>query len=420
MLGNYTELVKNGAPRGSFVLLQVANLAGSSANAMAFIAVPWLVLELTGSALTTGIVAAIAAIPAIIMSPLAGLLIDRVGRRYISMLSDVLSGVSVLLIPLAALLGSLELWVIALAAVLGAIFDPAGYTARKTLIEPTAAASGVRLSKANSLHEALFALGFAVGPAVGAFLIGFIGTIMSFGVIAAFFAVAFVAILLITPSATHVEGLEPDDPGVWWKDAIEGFRVLRADKALLVVTVFIVFVDFIYMPSEVVILPAYFESISNPWGMGIVISAMSVGWMIGAYSFDQLAARYPLRSIILGSALTSSLLLFGLAFFPPVWVMALFGFGAGMAWGPMGPLLNTLVQTRCRPSVQGRVFGAQMALIASGPPLGMVIVGGMVEGLGVFLVYPILMGAVFAFALLLLIVPQLSDVDRDNDSGTNP
>jgi MFS family permease len=147
---------------------------------------------------------------------------------------------------------------------------------------------------------------------------------------------------------------------------------------------------------------------------------MALGGILGAYSFDPLAARYPLRSIILGSALTSSLLLFGLAFFPPVWVMALFGFGVGMAWGPMGPLLNTLVQTRCRPSVQGRVFGAQMALFASGPPLGMVIVGGMVEGLGVFLVYPILVGAVFAFALLLLIVPQLSDVDRDSDSGTNP
>jgi hypothetical protein len=44
--------------KAPFVFLQVANLAGSSANAMAFIAVPWLVLELTGSALTTGVIAA--------------------------------------------------------------------------------------------------------------------------------------------------------------------------------------------------------------------------------------------------------------------------------------------------------------------------------------------------------------------------
>lgn len=215
-------------------------------------------------------------------------------------------------------------------------------------------ASGVSLTKANSLHEALFALGFAVGPAIGAFLIGFVGTIMSFGVIADFFGVAFVAVLLIPQNTTTVSDDEADDPGVWWRDAIEGFRVIGADKALLVVTLFIVFVDFIYMPSEVVILPTYFESINNPRGMGIVISAMAVGGVLGAYSFAPLEARFSLRTIILGSALTSSVLLFGLAFFPPVWVMALFGFAVGMAWGPMAPRSTPW----CKPGV-GPLFRAE-------------------------------------------------------------
>jgi MFS family permease len=62
---------------------------------MAFIAIPWLVLELTGSAASTGVVAAVAAVSAILMSPLAGLLIDRVGRERIAVLSDIFSGVSV-------------------------------------------------------------------------------------------------------------------------------------------------------------------------------------------------------------------------------------------------------------------------------------------------------------------------------------
>jgi len=93
-------------------------------------------------------------------------------------------------------------------------------------------------------------------------------------------------------------------------------------------------------------------------------------------------------------------------------VMGIFGFAVGMCWGPMGPLLNTLVQTRCQPSVQGRVFGAQMALFASGPPLGMVIVGGLVEGFGVAVVYPFIVAAVFLFALALLGVRELAGVDR--------
>ena len=402
------------AGRLPFVLLQVANFAGASANAMTFIAIPWLVLELTGSALSTGIVAALAAIPAIAMSPLAGLLIDRVGRAKISILSDVLSGLSVLMIPFVALTGRLDLWVVAAAALLGAIFDPAGYTARKTLIEPTAKASGVSLARANSLHEALFALGFALGPALGAALIGVIGTIMSFGVITVLFGIAASAVWLVPSGATRVQDDGPEEPGAWWRDAIEGFRVIRADTALLVITAFIVFVDFVYMPTEVVILPTYFQSIDNPWGFGVVISAMALGGVIGAYSYAPLAARFKLRTIVLASAISSSALLFGLAFFPPVWVMALFGFAVGMSWGPMGPLLNTLVQTRCRPAVQGRVFGAQMALFASGPPLGMVVVGGLVEGFGVVLVYPFIVAAVFLFALVLLGVRKLAGVDQQS------
>lgn len=395
-----------------FALLQSANFAGASANAMTFIAIPWLVLELTGSALSTGIVAALAAIPAIAMSPVAGLLIDRVGRAKISILSDVASGLAVLMIPFVALTGRLDLWVVGAAALLGAIFDPAGYTARKTLIEPTAKASGVSLARANSLHEALFALGFALGPALGAALIGAVGTIMTFSVITVLFGIAALAVLAIPSGATTVNDDAPEEPGAWWRDAIEGFRVIRADTALLVITAFIVFVDFVYMPTEVVILPTYFQSIDNPWGFGVVISAMALGGVIGAYSYAPLAARFKLRTIVLTSSIASSALLFGLAFFPPVWVMALFGLAVGMSWGPMGPLLNTLVQTRCRPSVQGRVFGAQMALFASGPPLGMVVVGGLVEGFGVALVYPFIVAAVFLFALVLLGVRPLAGVDH--------
>ena len=397
--------------RRSFALLQVANFAGASANAMTFIAIPWLVLELTGSALSTGLIAALAALPAIAMSPLAGLLIDRVGRAKISILSDALSGLSVLMIPFVAVTGRLDLWVVAAAALLGAIFDPAGYTARKTLIEPTAKASGVSLARANSLHEALFALGFALGPALGAGLIGAVGTVMSFGVITVLFGVAAIAVALVPSVATTVHDDRPEEPGAWWRDAIEGFRVIRADTALLVITAFIVFVDFVYMPTEVVILPTYFQSIDNPWGFGVVISAMALGGVVGAYSYAPLAARFKLRTIVLASSISSSALLFGLAFFPPVWVMAVVGLAVGVSWGPMGPLLNTLVQTRCRPSVQGRVFGAQMALFSSGPPLGMVVVGGLVDGFSVVAVYPFIVAAVFVFALVLLGVRQLAGVD---------
>lgn len=397
--------------------LQLANLLGSTANSMAFIAIPWLILELTGSATSTGIIVGISFLPVIIMAPVAGILIDRWGRREVSILSDVLSAASVSLIPLFALTLGITPALILFAALLGAVFDPAGYTARKTLIQPVASMSGVRLERANALHEALFAFGFSIGPALAAVCIGLIGTINTFWVVAAMSLLAGMFIVLL---GSIKDGLSQQDqvpPGTWWSEAFNGFVALRADKALLVLTIFFVVVDLVYMPSEVVILPTYFESIDNPIGMGVVISAMATGGIIGSYLFDPLSKRFSNRAIVIGTMISSSTALFGLAFFPPVWMMVVAGFVAGVCWGPMGPLLNTLVQTRIPEHIQGRVFGAQMALFSSGPPLGMFLAGGLVDLFGVFTIYPALVLFVWILALGIAALPALTSLNSPPERG---
>ena len=126
------------ARRAPVVLLQVANLLGGVANSTVAVLVPWLVLQETGSAADAGLVAAAAAIPGIFVSPFVGALVDRFGRRRVSMASDAFSAFSVSLFPLAEGAGVLTLGMILALAVLGATFDPAGYTARKSLIPDVA------------------------------------------------------------------------------------------------------------------------------------------------------------------------------------------------------------------------------------------------------------------------------------------
>lgn len=391
-------------------LLQTANLLGSTANSMAFIAIPWLILELTGSATSTGLIVGIAYLPVILMAPLAGVLIDRWGRRQVSILSDILSATSVTLIPIFALTVGLTPALILLAAVLGAVFDPAGYTARKTLIQPVSQMTGIRLERTNALHEALFSFGFSIGPALAAVGIAVLGTINTFWVIAVFALLAALAIAIL--GAIPANAL-PDDPppSQWWRDAIAGFSAIRADKAILVLTAFFVVVELVYMPSEVVILPAYFLDQDNPLGMGFVISAMAIGGIIGAYLYDPLSKRLSNRHILILSMVASSAALFGLAFFPPVSVMLVSGLLAGLFWGPMGPLINTLVQTRFAGQVQGRVFGAQMAIFSAGPPLGMFFAGALVDQWGVFIVYPVLVTVLFALAVSVSFAPVLRSLN---------
>ena len=168
------------ARRAPVILLQVANLLGGVANSTVAVLIPWLVLQETGSAADAGVVAAAAAIPGIVVSPFVGALVDRFGRRRVSMASDAMSAVSVALFPLIANAGLLTLGAIVALAVLGATFDPAGYTARKSLIPDVAHAGRFYVDRINGVHEGVFAAGWVIGPALAAIGISTIGVISTF------------------------------------------------------------------------------------------------------------------------------------------------------------------------------------------------------------------------------------------------
>ena len=66
---------------------------------MVFIALPWLALEITGSAAMAGAVVALTAIPGLFLSPILGTIVDRIGRKVSAIISEGLSAVAILLIP---------------------------------------------------------------------------------------------------------------------------------------------------------------------------------------------------------------------------------------------------------------------------------------------------------------------------------
>ena len=389
-------------------LFQSANLLGSTANSMAFVAIPWLILDITGSATSTGVIVGLSFLPVILMAPLAGVIIDWWGSRPVSVVSDVLSAASVALIPFAALTFELTPGVILAAAVLGAFFDPAGYTARKTMIAPVARASGIRLEKLNSVHEALFGLGFALGPALAAVFIEAIGTTSTFWVVAVMSLFAAVAVMVLGRIPVEGDAEWGEDEPRGWSTAIQGFTSLGRDRALFILTGFMVIVDLVYMPSEVVILPTYFQEANSPLGLGLVVSAMAAGGIVGSYLFDWLSQRMPISRILRLCVLSAATALFGLAFFPPLPIMVIAGVVVGLTWGPMGPLLNTLVHTRFSERVQGRVFGAQMALFSAGPPIGMMLAGPLVDSFSTVVVFPLLIALVWVLGILLASMPLLS------------
>lgn len=398
----------------SVILLEGANGASSIANAVVMILIPWLVLQRTGSAASAGLVVAAASLPGIVMSPLVGAAIDRFGRRLVSIVSDILSALSVAAFPLVALVQDLTLpWLLAL-AVLGATFDPAGYTARKSLLPDVSAASGYPLDKLNGMHEGIFGVGWAIGPALGAVLIGVIGPVETFWLPFGLFVVAILAIvaLRVGDAGQEARKASGEEAIGAWQGLLLGARVLWQDKALRAITVALMVLAAVYLPTESVVLPAYFEGRDEPTSLGIIVSVMSLGTIVGAFGYGWLSnrfTRYQLaRVVLIGTAIS----IVPLALLPPLPIMIAAGLLLGLAWGPFSPLMNTLVQRRVPADVQGRVYGVQMSLFYAAPPVAFLITGWGVETFGVQATYLALAGVLVATSIGVLFVRSIRDIDN--------
>ena len=380
----------------AFGLLQVTNAVSGISNGVVMITVPWIVLELTGSAAKAGLLAALSSLPGIFVSPVVGGLIDRFGRRAISMFSDVMSMISVLMFLVINAVGDLTYSWILIIAVLGACFDPAGYTARKALIPNAATASGIEIDSANGRHEGIFAIGWMVGPAIGSACIKWSGPMLAFAVTAVMFAAATIAVSLMHVDDEHGKTVAHHEDGheSFFASLREGFHALTRDKPLFALAIGFMFLSGLYMPIDTVIFPTYFESINNATGLGALFASLAAGMVIGSFAYGRLAAKFSASALLRIVMVVSTASLMPMVILPPTWLFVVLGFFAGLSWGPFNPLWNSIVQKRVQPELQGRVYGLQMSLLYAAPPLGQLIVGASVDHFGLQSTFVVVM-AVF-------------------------
>jgi MFS family permease len=391
------------------VLLQISNFASGLGNSIVMITIPWLILERTGSPAFAGLVAAISALPGVLVSPIGGWMVDRIGRRAVSIGADLLSSVSVAAFPIVAATFGLSDLSILLMAVLGAAFDPAGYTARKTLLADVAKASDAELDHLNGIHDGIMGIAWIFGPAVGAGLIASVGAVNSFWFSAALFLIAALVISFLrvgdsgkdSRELAKVTGEETD------MSLRIGAKTLWDDKLLRTLSVALLIIAAVYLPTEAVVLPTYFENVDNPSGLGFVISALAAGSAMGSFGYGWISARVKRKTLIRVILIGSAVSIIPMAFLPPLPVLMLAGFLLGLSWGPYNPLISTLVQQRVPAHLQGRVFGVQTAVFYAAPPLGMVLAGLSVESFGIRATYVVLAAVLSLTSILVLLTKSL-------------
>ncbi|CAJ1498569.1 MFS transporter [[Mycobacterium] burgundiense] len=395
-------------------LILFSALTAGAGNGISIIAFPWLVLQRNGSAVEASVVAMAATLPLLVATLFAGTAVDYLGRRRVSMISDLLSALSVAGVPVIALLFGVEavnVAVLAALAACGAFFDPAGMTARETMLPEAAARAGWTLDKANSGYEAVFNLAYIVGPGIGGVLIATIGGINTMWVTAAAFAVAMGLIGML-----RLEGAGVPDrtqlPEQVWDGIVEGLRFVWNLRVLRTLALIDLAVVGLYMPMESVLFPKYFTDRDEPAQLGWVLMALSIGGLVGALGYAFTSRYLSRRVTMIAAVLTLGSTMTVIAVLPPLPVILVAAAIGGFAYGPIQPIYNYVMQTRAPQHLRGRVVGVMGSLAYAAGPVGLIVAGPLADGAGLQVTFLALSIPMIALGLVAIALPSLRELDR--------
>jgi MFS family permease len=392
-----------------FLAVEAGTALSGIGNGVTTVALPWLILERTGSATAAGLLAAITAVPTMIAALLSGTIVDRVGRRRVSVISDVLSLVSVALIPILDNRIGLDFTIIAVLAVFGAVFDPAGMGARESMVPEAAESAHLTLSKANGIHEAVWGGAFVIGPAVGGVLIGFFGASSTFWVTAAMFAASAIVI-----AAVKIPGGDPPqhrDEAGFVTATRHGIEFVWADRLLRTLAILMMALVGIWLPVEGVLLPVFYEAQGSPGNLGIVLMALALGGIAGALAFGPLASRFKMHSIFITCLIVTGVGVLAMSTLPTVVVLAGIAVATGLAFGPIQPIMNVAMQTRTPSRLRGRVVGMLTAIQYAAGPFGFLLAGPLVDAVGVEWAFPIMAGLLLLVCFSALAMRPLRELN---------
>jgi Transmembrane secretion effector len=377
---------------GSFRKLWAATTLSLFGDFFSYVAMAWLVLQLTGSSLALGTVLVVQALPRAVLMVVGGALADRVSPRLTMLGSMGLRAVVVAPLAVLVLTGRVQMWqVYGIAAVFG-IVDAFFLPARSSMLPRVVADHD--LEPGNAVLNVTMSVSIILGPVLGGLTVAVLGIGWAFAGDAACFAVGFLFVAWMSASTRSAAGAAHPDGGLGGQ-IVAGLRYAWADVGIRVTLIVVAVIDFGANGALGVGLPtlAHGRFGAGATGFGILLGAWGVGATAGALGagFVPPPKRFGWLIVLLCVWLGFGLVAVGVmpSLVPAALLMAVTGVGTGV--------VNTYgvswLQRRTDPAMQGRVMSLVMlasmgltpvAYAASGaiaqvnPTFLFLIAGGMI------------------------------------------
>jgi MFS family permease len=341
---------------------------------MQSIAQGWVVYQIGHSELTLGLVAFASAIPILLISPWAGVIVDRMSRRNLLLMTQ--TGAMSLALVLAGLTFTnlVQEWhIIVLAALLGVVsaFDA---PARQTFASEMVGKED--LPNAIALISMMFHSARVIGPAIAGFVLAAVGAAWCFTLNGVSFIAVLIGLrLMILPPAGKIEHtLSP------WQQMVDGMQYALHHRIIFAL-ILLSLVFSVFGTSYATILPAYVEEVLHQGAatFGWINAAIGLGAVSGALLLANRFGHGQRGQMLVIANLTFPLILIAFALTSSFLLCLLLAFGLGVGFILQYTTINMLLQTLVEDDFRGRVMGFFTITFLGFAPFGNLLIGFLSE-----------------------------------------
>jgi DHA3 family macrolide efflux protein-like MFS transporter len=392
-----------------YVLLWMGQIVSATGNSIQYIALMWWIMEKfpsSQSGIVIGWMFAFNMIPVAAIGPFAGVLVDRIKRKTIVVVSDTARGGLILWMAYLAYEGRLTVgWVYLISALMGvgsAFFRPALQASIPNIVPDK------HLTRANSLFQGGMQFTQIIGPAVGGVLVGFFGASFVFAINGISFLISAFTELFINFRQNFRKA---EQVKTFLGDFKEGIKFTYTNRLLFWIMIIASVMNFAFAPVDILIA----KQIKMIYGLGAlelgyVVSAFAGGMIIGAGLLSLLPELRKKHNVIILNTCAAGLIFSFMGFAPGLISFLILALLIGLMISVANVLVMVVLQRIVPDEKRGRVFSVLTTFGTALQPVSLALIGGISVFLANKVIFLALGTMVAISSLFMYLVPGIKEI----------
>jgi MFS family permease len=341
-------------------------------------ATSWLAYKLTHSGTILGLVSLFGQLPSAILSPIAGVLVDRFDRHRVIVITQIAAMLQSAALAFFMFTGLMTVWHLLLLGVVQALINAFDMPARQSFMREMVD-DKADLPNAIALNSSIVNGARLLGPVFAAALVALFGEAWCFTIDAASYVAVIISLLMMTVPKQAAQPRSANVVG----DMVDGWRYAMSHPLVRVVLLLFAAIS-VLGGAYIVLMPLVAGSTlkGGPDTLGILMASAGLGALIGALYLASRETVHGLVNVIGYATTLLGLGLVALSFAPSVWVAAPLVLACGMGWMVQMASTNTIIQSTVDTKMLGRVMSLYGVAFFAGYPVGAMLLGWLADQIG--------------------------------------